>query len=212
MFQDNKNIEKKIWQEIDAVVNQYEMLEDQDCLLVGITGDGSSLMLARKLKELKEKQVKSFQMKFMVFVPNDDKEAEEEIIHAVNAAGITEYTIFSGNFVQEFYNELLKMNCNKVVLTQNYDMIVERTFMSFVENKEVKEFLPKFFSPCYEGVEFICPLCQVKEADIQKWVKQNHMTVASSNYEYHYIPTENRLDMMKRRTKKRFMFRVYEGV
>lgn len=186
------------------------MIQENDRIAVCFSGDRNSIVMLQCLKNLKEKRQIAFDIKCVVIFSKEDEALNERLKLIVSAWNIQDYETFYGDDQKELYEMIKKLDCNKIALNQNYNNMIEATFMSLSKKKQLEVMLPKFVSPQYEQVEFIRPFCLVKDEDIEEaWDRKNDYLLSYS-CGFSHIATRTYEDLCKPKAKKRFQFRVYQ--
>ena len=185
---------KTIWSKFVSSVQDYELIKENDKVLVCISGGKDSFLLAKCIEELQKHGKVHFEAKYVVMNPgflsgNLEKIKENaEILHL--PIEIFETDIFpvvshltEGNPCYlcarmrrgHLYNKAKELGCNKIALGHHFDDVIETTLLSLFYGAEIKTMMPKLKSDNFEGLELIRPLYKVKEEAISSFAKYHHL-------------------------------------
>ena len=67
------------------------------------------------------------------------------------------------------------MGCNKIALGHHFDDVIETIVMGMMFGAQIQTMMPKLHSTNFTGMELIRPLYLIREADIIRWSKFNHL-------------------------------------
>ncbi len=185
-----KTYRKEIWSPFMKAITQYELISENDCICVCISGGKDSILLAKCFQILSRFTKVPFTVKFLVMDPGYNQENLEKI--KMNAAllgldiVIKQAQIF--DYVKTIdkspcylcarmrrgylYRFAKEMGCNKIALGHHYNDVLETTLMNIFYSGEIRTMMPKLHSKNFEGMELIRPFYLVKERDIIRW--RNH--------------------------------------
>lgn len=189
-----KKYRKEIWSRFIKAIKNYELIQDNDNIMVCISGGKDSFLLAKCIQELKRHSKVNFNVKYVVMNPGYKKENEELIIKNAKRLNIP-IEIFNSDIfdvVSKFdtkdacymcakmrrgflYNKAKDLGCNKIALGHHFNDVIETTLLSMFYGSEIKTMMPKLHSDNFEGLELIRPLYLVKENDIISWSKSNNL-------------------------------------
>ena len=190
-----KKYRKEIWSRFTKGVKDYELIEENDNIMVCISGGKDSFLLAKCIQELQRHGKIKFNAHYVVMDPgyNDyNRSFIEDNAKILNIPiEIFESDIFdvvagvdskSPCYLCErmrrghLYKKAQDLGCNKIALGHHFDDFIETTLLSMFYGSEVKTMMPKLHSDNFEGLELIRPLLLVKEEDIIAWKKYNELT------------------------------------
>ena len=190
-----KKHRKEIWSKFVKAIQVYELIEDNDKIMVCISGGKDSFLLAKCMQELFRHGRKNFEVEYVVMDPGYNKENRhliEENAKLLNVPiKIFESDIFDsvasiteGNPCYlcarmrrgSLYNKAKELGCNKIALGHHFDDVIETTLLSMFYGSEIKTMMPKLPSDNFPGIELIRPMYLVKEDDIIAWKKSNDLT------------------------------------
>ncbi len=189
-----KKYRKEIWSRFIKAVKEYELINENDKIMVCISGGKDSFLLAKCIQELKRHGKIPFEAYYVVMDPGYTKENKNLIIENAKKLNVPieifESNIFNTVFEIEknpcylcarmrrgyLYSKARDIGCNKIALGHHFDDVIETTLLSMFYGSEVKTMMPKLYSKNFEGLELIRPLYLVKEQDILSWKKFNNLT------------------------------------
>ncbi len=186
-----KKYRKEIWSKFVKAIKDYELISENDKIMVCISGGKDSFLLAKCMQELKRHGKINFEAYYVVMDPGYTTTNKSLIIDNANKLNIPikifESQIF--DIVYEIdkspcylcarmrrgylYSEAQKLGCNKIALGHHFNDVIETTLLSMFYGSEIKTMMPKLHSENFEGLELIRPLYLVKENDIISWAKYN---------------------------------------
>ncbi len=189
-----KTYRKEIWSRFIKVIKDYELIEENDKIMVCISGGKDSFLLAKCMQELKKHGKIHFDVHFVVMNPGYNEENKKRILKNAKLLNVPielfETDIFDvvsslteGNPCYlcarmrrgHLYNKAQELGCNKIALGHHFDDVIETTLLSMFYGAEVKTMLPKLHSDNFEGLELIRPMYLVKESAILSWAKHNDL-------------------------------------
>lgn len=190
-----KKYRKEIWSRFVKAVKEYDLIQDNDKIMVCISGGKDSFLLAKCMQELYRHGKQNFTLEFVVMDPGYNKVNrkliednakllnipikifETDIFDSV--ASITEGNpcylcarMRRGNL----YSKAKELGCNKIALGHHFNDVIETTLLSMLYGAEIKTMMPKLHSENFPGLELIRPMYLVKEEDIIAWKKHNELT------------------------------------
>ena len=189
-----KKYRKDIWSKFVKAVKEYYLINENDKVMVCISGGKDSFLMAKCIQEIKKHGKINFEAKYVVMNPGYNEANKELILKNAEELNIPiemfESDIF--NVVDNveskspcylcarmrrgyLYSKAQELGCNKIALGHHFDDVIETTLLSMFYGAEVKTMLPKLHSENFKGIELIRPLYLVKEKDIISWVKNNEL-------------------------------------
>lgn len=189
-----KKYRKDIWSKFVKAVKEYYLINENDKVMVCISGGKDSFLMAKCIQEIKKHGKINFDAKYVVMNPGYNESNKELILKNAKELNIPiemfESDIF--NVVDNveskspcylcarmrrgyLYSKAQELGCNKIALGHHFDDVIETTLLSMFYGAEVKTMLPKLHSENFKGIELIRPLYLVKEKDIISWVKHNEL-------------------------------------
>ena len=190
-----KKYRKYIWSRFVKAVKEYELIKDNDVVMVCISGGKDSFLMAKCIQELKRHGQINFEAHYVVMDPGYNQYNRDLIIDNAKTLNVPiemfESDIFDVVATVEskspcylcarmrrgfLYNKAKELGCNKIALGHHFDDVIETTLLSMFYASEVKTMLPKLHSDNFEGLELIRPLYLVKEEAIISWKDYNELT------------------------------------
>lgn len=189
-----KKYRKEIWSKFVRAVSDYELIKENDNVMVCISGGKDSFLLAKCIQELIRHGKIKFQAHYVVMDPGYNKINREYIENNSKKLNIPieifESDIFNvvDNISSDspcylcarmrrgyLYSKAKELGCNKIALGHHFDDVIETTLLSMFYGAELKTMMPKLHSDNFEGLELIRPLYLIKEHDILSWKKSNNL-------------------------------------
>ena len=190
-----KKYRKEIWSKFVRAVQNYNLIEENDNIMVCISGGKDSFLLAKCVQEIKRHGKIKFNAHYVVMDPGYNEYNKNFILDNAKILNVPiemfESNIFDVVSTIEtkspcymcarmrrgyLYNKAEELGCNKIALGHHFDDVIETTLLSMLYGSEIKTMMPKLHSENYEGLELIRPLYLVKEQDIISWKKYNELT------------------------------------
>ena len=188
-----KKYRKTIWNNFIRAVKEYDLIKENDCIAVCISGGKDSMLLAKCMEQLKRHSEVPFSLKYIVMDPGYAK-ANRELLEANAKLLNIDIEVFESNIFDvaysaggspcylcarmrrgALYDKARSIGCNKIALGHHFDDVIETALMSMMYSSEIKTMLPKLHSTNFEGMELIRPLYCVKERDIISWCNYNDL-------------------------------------
>ena len=189
-----KTYRKDIWVKFIHALKDYELINEDDKVMVCISGGKDSFLLAKCIQELTKHGQINFEAKYVVMDPGYKKEHLDKILKMAECLGVDievfKTDIFEvATFLNEespcymcarmrrghLYNKAEELGCNKIALGHHFDDVIETLLLSMFYGAEIKTMLPKLHSTNFQGLELIRPLYYVKESSIKAWAKYNDL-------------------------------------
>ena len=191
-----KKYRKDIWGKFVKVVIDYKLINENDSVMVCISGGKDSFLLAKCIQELQRHGKVHFNARFVVMNPGYTDENRDLIIENAKVLNIP-IEMFNSDIFEVattkfdlkmacymcarmrrgyLYSKALELGCNKIALGHHFDDVIETTLLSMFYGSEVKTMMPKLHSDNFEGIELIRPLYLVKEDAIISWKNFNELT------------------------------------
>ena len=186
---------KEIYSKFTKAVKDYKLIQENDKIMVCISGGKDSFLLAKCIEELQRHGKVNFDAIYVSMNPGYSKENldmikknakdlninidifESDVFDVSNKLGNDKPCYLCARMRRGFLYDYAKKNgCNKIALGHHFDDVIETTLISMFYAGELKTMLPKLHSTNFEGMELIRPLYLVKEVDIISWMKYNTLT------------------------------------
>ena len=189
-----KKYRKEIWSKFIKAIKEYELIEDNDKIMVCISGGKDSFLLAKCIQELSRHGKQNFTAEYVVMDPGHNKINREMIESNAKLLNIP-IKIFDSDIFDVantiatespcymcarmrrgyLYSKAQELGCNKIALGHHFNDVIETTLLSMFYGSEVKTMMPKLHSDNFPGLELIRPMYLIKEDDIISWKKSNDL-------------------------------------
>lgn len=189
-----KKYRKDIWSKFIKAVQEYELIKENDKIMVCISGGKDSFLLAKCIQELQLHGKVKFEARYVVMDPGYNEYNRDFIIDNAKILNVP-IEIFNSDIfdiVEKIekspcylcarmrrgflYNKAQELGCNKIALGHHFNDVIETTLLSMLYGSEIKTMMPKLHSDNFEGIELIRPLYMVKEESIISWRNTNDLT------------------------------------
>ena len=177
---------------------EFEMFDEGDRIVLGISGGKDSLFLAFAMSILKSRIKKSIELTGLTIEPMFGNRFEIDRIkkfcselgidHAmrrVDIKGLIESSGESPCFTCSYFRRAavnryaVEIGANKVAYAHHLDDAVETFFMSLLSSGRLTTFLPKTFLD-RTGVTVIRPLSYIRESEIEKFISDEGLEPVKS--------------------------------
>ena len=189
-----KKYRKDIWSKFVKAVKDYQLIEENDKIMVCISGGKDSFLLAKCMEEIKRHGKVHFDLCFVCMNPGYNEKNKKLILKNAKTLNIP-LEMFDSDIFDvvssvdrspcylcarmrrgSLYKKAQDLGCNKIALGHHFDDVIETTLLSMFYGAELKTMMPKLHSENFEGLELIRPLYLVKEEDIVAWAKFNGLS------------------------------------
>lgn len=190
-----KKYRKDIWSKFVKAVQDYELIKENDNIMVCISGGKDSFLLAKCMQELQRHGKFHFDCHYVVMDPGYNDYNRDFILDNAKTLNVP-IEMFKSDIFDVvatidskspcylcarmrrgyLYSKAKELGCNKIALGHHFDDVIETTLLSMFYGSEIKTMMPKLHSDNFEGLELIRPLYLVKEDDIISWKKANELT------------------------------------
>ena len=190
-----KKYRKDIWSKFVKAVSEYELIKENDKIMVCISGGKDSFLLAKLMEELSRHGKFHFEVRYVCMNPGYNLYNKELILSNAKKLNInlemfdsnifdTVANITEGNPCYlcarmrrgHLYSKAKELGCNKIALGHHFDDVIETTLLSMFYGSEIKTMMPKLKSENFPGIELIRPMYLVKEEAIKSWRDFNDLT------------------------------------
>lgn len=189
-----KKFRKDIWSKFIKAISDYELIKENDNIMVCISGGKDSFLLAKCIQELIKHGKFPFTAHYVVMDPGYNKVNRQLIEKNAKLLNVPieifETNIFDVTAKVEgnpcylcarmrrgyLYSKAKELGCNKIALGHHFDDVIETTLLSMFYGSEIKTMMPKLHSDNFEGLELIRPLYLIKELAVLAWKKYNELT------------------------------------
>jgi len=189
-----KKFRKDIYSKFVKAVSDYELIKENDKIMVCISGGKDSFLMAKCMQELQKHGKFPFEVHYVVMDPGYNDFNRQYIIDNAKILNlpieIFESDIF--DVVEKIdkspcylcarmrrgflYSKAKELGCNKIALGHHFDDVIETTLLSMFYGSEIKTMMPKLPSDNFPGLELIRPMYLIKEEDVKAWAKYNKLT------------------------------------
>ncbi len=189
-----KKFRKDIWSKFVKAVISYNLIEENDNIMVCISGGKDSFLLAKCVQELTRHGKIHFHARYVVMDPGYTEINREHIVNNSEKLGIP-IEIFNSDIFESvirmdakspcymcarmrrgyLYSKAQELGCNKIALGHHFDDVIETTLLSMLYGSEIKTMMPKLHSDNFPGIELIRPMYLIKEDSIISWKKYNEL-------------------------------------
>ena len=186
---------KEIWSKFVKGVQEYELLKENDKVMVCISGGKDSFLMAKCIQELIRHGKFKFEARFVCMNPGyndynlqyikDNAKLmdipieifESDIFDVIKKITPNEPCYMCARMRRGYlYSKAKELGCNKIALGHHFNDVIETSMLSILYSSEVKTMVPKLHSDNFEGIELIRPMYLVKEDDIISWKNYNELT------------------------------------
>ena len=216
-----KKYRKEIWSKFIRAVNDYELIKENDNIMVCISGGKDSFLLAKCIQELKRHGKINFNVNYVVMDPGYKEETKNKIIENAKKLNI-DINIFETDIFEvanklnkehpcymcarmrraHLYNKAKELDCNKIALGHHFDDVIETTLLSMFYGSEIKTMMPKLHSDNFPGLELIRPLYLVKEQSIISWKNSNNLAFINCSCKFTERTANSTENISKRKEMK----------
>ena len=189
-----KTYRKDIWSKFIKAIKDYHLINENDRVMVCISGGKDSFLLAKCIQELKRHSQINFEAYYVVMNPGYNKKNYDLIMENAKLLNIP-IEVFESDIFEvinvispespcylcarmrrgHLYNKAEELGCNKIALGHHFDDVIETTLLSMFYGAEIKTMMPKLHSDNFNGLELIRPLYLVKESSIIAWKNYNNL-------------------------------------
>ena len=190
-----KKYRKYIWSKFIKAISEYELVKENDNIMVCISGGKDSFLMAKCFQELKRHGKYPFNVHYVVMDPGYTEKNLDQIKENAKILNI-DIEIFKSDIFEVvdkiaddspcylcarmrrgfLYSKAASLGCNKIALGHHFDDVIETTLLSIFYGSEVKTMMPKLKSDNFPGLELIRPMYLIKEESIISWAKSNNLT------------------------------------
>ena len=217
-----KKYRKDIWSKFVKAVADYELINENDKIMVCISGGKDSFLLAKLIEELIKHGKFKFEARFVCMNPGYNETNKQMILDNAKKLNVN-LEMFETNIFDtvasitdgspcylcarmrrgNLYSKAQELGCNKIALGHHFDDVIETTLLSMFYGSEIKTMMPKLPSDNFPGLELIRPMYLIKEEDVKAWAKFNNLTFINcacrftENCSINDDGTSKRLEMKK---------------
>lgn len=190
-----KKFRKEIWSKFVKAVNEYKLIQENDKIMVCISGGKDSFLLAKLIEELIRHGKFPFEARYVCMNPGYNELNKQMIIENAKKLNI-KLEMFETNIFDtvasltegspcylcarmrrgNLYAKAKELGCNKIALGHHFDDVIETTLLSMFYGSEVKTMMPKLPSDNFPGIELIRPMYLIEEKAVKAWRDSNNLT------------------------------------
>ncbi len=190
-----KKFRKEIWGKFVKAVQDYELIKENDNIMVCISGGKDSFLMAKCVEELIKHGKFPFKAHYVVMDPGynevNRKKIEEnakilnvpieifesDIFNVVDRVAFKNPCYMCARMRRgSLYAKAKELGCNKIALAHHFNDVIETTLLSMFYAGEIKTMVPKLHSENFEGLELIRPMYLVHEENVISWAKYNKLS------------------------------------
>ena len=196
----NLILPKQIFSKVMRAVVEFDMIQDGDKILIGLSGGKDSLLLSYALATLKQRTQKKFSLAAVTINPNFDDNFKSNAENLKNFCAdlkipyqIEDVDIFSAiqacnknpcftcaYFRRAAINRIAnEIGANKIAYAHHLDDAVETFLMSLLYSGQLTVFTPKTFLS-RTNITVIRPLVYLREYQIKNFAKEKNFAVVKS--------------------------------
>jgi tRNA(Ile)-lysidine synthase TilS/MesJ len=186
-------LSKKIMSKLGKTNAEFNLIEEGDKILVGLSGGKDSLTMIHAMKEQQRRA--PFDFEFLAVTisygmgenyDNLVKHCKEHdiphIIHETQTYDLAKEKIRKNSSYCSFFSRMRRgylysvakeHGCNKVALGHHMDDAAESFFMNFIYNGQMRSLAPKYRAE--NGLIVIRPLIQLRERQLRAFVVDNEI-------------------------------------
>ena len=173
-----KKYRKEIWSKFIKAVKEYELIKENDKVMVCISGGKDSFLLAKCIQELERHGKVPFTAEYVVMNPGYSEKHKDNILENAKILNVP-IRVFESDIFEVvdkisydspcymcakmrrgyLYSKAKELGCNKIALGHHFNDVIETTLLSM-----------------FYGSELIRPLYMVEEASIISWKNSNNLT------------------------------------
>ena len=166
-----KKYRKDIWSKFVKAVIKYELISENDKIMVCISGGKDSFLMAKCIQELQRHGKVNFEARYVVMDPGYNDYNREMITYNAKTLGV-DIEIFDSDIFDVvsnvsdgnpcylcarmrrgfLYNKAKELGCNKIALGHHFDDVIETTLLSMFYGSEIKTMMPKLHSDNFPGI------------------------------------------------------------
>ena len=175
---------KTIWSRFVKAVQDYELIKENDKIMVCISGGKDSFLLAKCIEELQRHGKFPFEAEFVVMNPGYNELNQKMIDENAKKLNLN-IKVFKSDIFDivttvdkspcylcarmrrgYLYSKAQELGCNKIALGHHFDDAIETTLLNMFYCGEFKTMMPKLKSTNHPGMELIRPMIKISERDI----------------------------------------------
>ena len=180
-----KKYRKEIWSKFIKAVKEYELIKENDKVMVCISGGKDSFLLAKCIQELERHGKVPFTAEYVVMNPGYSEKHRDNILENAKILNVP-IRVFESDIFEVvdkisydspcymcakmrrgyLYSKAKELGCNKIALGHHFNDVIETTLLNLIYCGEIRTMLPKLKSTNHPGMELIRPMVKIQEKDI----------------------------------------------
>ena len=182
---------KEIFRPFTKAVCDYNLVKDNDVIMVCISGGKDSFALAKCMQELERHGKAKIKCYYVAMDPGYSESDINEVKNNAIKLGIP-LEVYNSKIFDSvknsghkspcyicakmrrgcLYDYAKQKGCNKIALGHHFDDVIETTMLSILYNGVFNTMVPKIDSENFDGMQLIRPLYLVKEKDIENYIRR----------------------------------------
>jgi len=215
-----KKFRKDIWANFVKAIQEFELIKENDKIMVCISGGKDSFLLAKCMEEIKKHGKFPFDVHYVCMNPGYNEKNKEMILENAKKLNIN-LEMFESDIFEVvdkvdkspcylcarmrrgcLYSKAQELGCNKIALGHHFDDVIETTLLSMFYGAEIKTMMPKLHSENFEGLELIRPMYLIKEDDIIAWAKYNDLKFLNCACRFTEKSSNNEMNSKRKEIKE----------
>ena len=215
-----KKFRKDIWSKFVKAVQEFELIKENDKIMVCISGGKDSFLLAKCIEEIQKHGKFKFNVHYVCMNPGYNEKNKEMILENAKKLNIN-LEMFESDIFEVvdkvdkspcylcarmrrgcLYSKAQELGCNKIALGHHFDDVIETTLLSMFYGAEIKTMMPKLHSENFEGLELIRPMYLIKEDDIIAWAKYNDLKFLNCACRFTEKSSNNEMNSKRKEIKE----------
>ena len=182
------DLPKSMFSRITRAVVEFELIDEGDKILIGVSGGKDSLFLTYALALLRERFKKKFSLSALTINPmfNDNFNVEaDHVVEVVDIASAIKAANKKPCFTCAYFRRAAmnryanSIGANKVAYAHHLDDAVETFLMGMLSSGQLNTFTPKTYLT-RTGITVIRPLVYLRESEIAKFDRKNNFNIVKS--------------------------------
>ena len=216
-----KKFRKSIWSKFVRAIKDYELISENDNIMVCISGGKDSFLMAKCLEEIKRHGKIHFNIHYVTMNPGYNKinmdlilqnakilnipleVFNSDIFDVVNSENMKNPCYLCAKMRRGYlYSKAKELGCNKIALGHHFNDVIETNLLSILYSAETRTMMPKLHSENFKGLELIRPMYLIKEEDIIAWADYNTLKFINCACRFTENVSKNTVDSKREEIKK----------
>ena len=192
----NKTFKGSLFGKFLRAIDDYRLIDENDRILVAMSGGKDSLLLAALFEEYKLHYKSNVEVIYLMMNSGFTNDFLNDHLENIEKIGITQITKDSKTYEIAnnmnpkspcflcarmrrgfLYKAAEELGCNKLALGHHFDDVIETTLLNVFYTGTFKTMLPKAKSQNYDNLELIRPMYLIKEKDVQKFMNYHEFKI-----------------------------------